>query len=142
MCRKLILVAVVTFAILFAFITYTFDQPIEVRRFEIMDIVLFNFVIFFPLPAAVIIWLHKSSVRFKIWSLGIALITSLTIGSIMILDSFATADQRLGTLIIFVYCLIVSSGLVSLVGRLAFRLYGLLRFFIMKLKQFGRALPD
>lgn len=143
MGKKLLLAAVTTFllmAVIFAF--YSDGSLAGAHPYYLGDVGIYS-VVTYPLAAAIVIWEHRSSRALKCWSAGAGLVITFTvlwlIGPVPNMSSELkmSAEAFLRTIAIL-SCFILSSSLISVVGRISIRIWTLARHLSLKVKSPAR----
>lgn len=143
MGKKLLLAAVTTFllmAVIFAF--YSDGSLAGAHPYYLGDVGIYS-VVTYPLAAAIVIWEHRSSRALKCWSAGAGLVITFTvlwlIGPVPNMSSELkmSAEAFLRTIAIL-SCFILSSSLISVVGRISIRIWALARHLSLKVKSPAR----
>jgi hypothetical protein len=144
MINKLLQFAVVTFLLVAVVIAFTSDESLSSGVGDYYSSAFMTFIFLYPMVAAVIVWEHISSRNLKCWSACAGLMVTLvfiwSIGS----EPFTSGDLErwIEQTILLLYFFVLSSCLSSVFVRFFIRALGLLRFLIVKLKVFSRALPN
>jgi hypothetical protein len=147
MGKKLLLAAVITFLSMAVCAAFDFDGSLAgARPHYLGDVVIYS-ICAYPLSVAIVFWEHRSSKALKYCSAGAGLMITLiliwNLGPVAAMSSdFKTSVAVVNRLILIFSCFIFSSTLLSIVGRLSIRLWRLLRYLALKLKNLGRALPN
>ena len=144
MGKKLLLAAVTTFllmAVVFAF--YSDGSLAGAHPYYLGDVGIYS-VVTYPLAAAIVIWEHGSSRAMKYWSAGAGLVIALTIVWLMgpvpnMSSELETSAEAFLRSIAILSCFILSSSLISVVGRISIRLWGLSRYLSLKVKSIRKA---
>ena len=144
MGKKLLLAAVTTFlsmAVVFAF--YSDGSLAGVQPYYLGDVGIYS-VVTYPLAAAIVIWEHRSSRALKCWSAGAGLAIALTVLWLMepassLSSELQTSAEAFLRTIAILSCFILSSSLISVVGRISIRLWVLTRHLFLKLKSLSKA---
>ena len=143
MGKKLLLAAVTTFllmAVIFAF--YSDGSLAGAHPYYLGDVGIYS-VVTYPLAAAIVIWEHRSSRALKCWSAGAGLVITFTVlwlmGPVPNMSSELkmSAEAFLRTITIL-SCFILSSSLISVVGRISIRIWALARHLSLKVKSPAR----
>ena len=144
MGKKLLLAAVTTFLLMavgFAF--FSEGSFAGVHPYYLGDVGIYS-VVTYPLAAAIVIWEHGSSRAMKYWSAGAGLVIALTIVWLMgpvpnMSSELETSAEAFYRTIAILSCFILSSSLISVVGRISIRLWGLSRYLSLKVKSIRKA---
>ena len=143
MGKKLLLAAVTTFllmAVIFAF--YSDGSLAGAHPYYLGDVGIYS-VVTYPLAAAIVIWEHRSSRALKCWSAGAGLVITFTVlwlmGPVPSLSSeLQTSAEAFLRTITILSCFILSSSLISVVGRISIRIWALARHLSLKVKSPAR----
>ena len=143
MGKKLLLAAVTTFllmAVIFAF--YSDGSLAGAHPYYVGDVGIYS-VVTYPLAAAIVIWEHRSSRALKCWSAGAGLVITFTVlwlmGPVPSLSSeLQTSAEAFLRTITILSCFILSSSLISVVGRISIRIWALARHLSLKVKSPAR----
>lgn len=126
MLMKLFLSAPITF-VLICVAKYLISDRTVPQGFPF---VMFEVTVFFglayPIIAALIVLYCERSARLKKWSIGIGIVLSLVMAIYAWVDISDLEHDRffyLTIIILFGYCLLTVSGLISLVARISLRLW-------------------
>ena len=147
MSKKLLLAAVITFLLMAVGVAFYSDGSLAgARPYYLGNVVIYS-IFTYPLSAAIVVWEHCSSRMLKYCSSGIGLIISLTLVWSMepvaaMSSDFKTSAAVIDRLMLILSCLIFSSFLISIIGRLSIRLWKLLCYVSLKLTQRRRVLPN
>jgi hypothetical protein len=132
MGKKLLLAAVTTFLLMAVVIALYSDGSLARAQPNYLGDVWIFSVFTFPLSAAIVIWEHGSSRAMKYWSAGAGLVIALTavwlLGPASSLSSeLQTSTEAFLRTIAILSCFILSSSLISVVGRISIRIWALVR---------------
>ena len=147
MGKKLLLAAVTTFllmAVVFAF--YSDGSLAGAHPYYLGDVGIYS-VVTYPLAAAIVIWEHRSSRALKCWSAGAGLVIALAVVWLMgpvpnMSSELKTSAEAFYRTIAILSCFILSSSLISVAGRISIRIWVLVRYLSLKVKNRGGALPN
>ena len=143
MGKKLLLAAVTTFllmAVIFAF--YSDGSLAGAHPYYLGDVGIYS-VVTYPLAAAIVIWEHRSSRALKCWSAGAGLVIALAVMWLMepassLSSELQTSAEAFLRTITILSCFILSSSLISVVGRISIRIWALARHLSLKVKSPAR----
>ena len=126
MLLKLFLSAPITFILMFVgkYLISDKDVPQEFP-FIMFEVVVF-FGLVYPVVAALIVLLCERSAILKKWSIGIGMVLSLAVTIYARVDSSDLEHTQyfyLRIFILFGYCLLTVSGLISFVARISLRIW-------------------
>jgi len=127
-------------AVIFAF--YSDGSLAGAHPYYLGDVGIYS-VVTYPLAAAIVIWEHRSSRALKCWSAGAGLVITFTVlwlmGPVPSLSSeLQTSAEAFLRTITILSCFILSSSLISVVGRISIRIWALARHLSLKVKSPAR----
>ena len=143
MGKKLLLAAVTTFLLMAVSVAFYSDGSLAGAQTNYLGDVWIYSVFTFPLSAAIVIWEHRSSRALKCWSAGAGLVIALAVMWLMepassLSSELQTSAEAFLRTIAILSCFILSSSLISVVGRISIRIWALARHLSLKVKSPAR----